>query len=184
MVKRHIFHCLPKAYCVFHLQLPTSSLTHPPISTTVLFDSPKHGSPIICINTSLRPPITILPTFIPIIIMLYTTYFSQSHPNTISNEWTAKANASTFHHIPQSIPFTKSISYHFPATPTSSPPHYLSILLPLIPNSWTFFTIPKFPPIFETICLSIKAISLVLLGLNAFKVCYWTCMPFLLPSNF
>ena len=51
MVKRHIFHCLPKAYYIFHLQLPTSSLTHPPISTTVLFDSPKHGSPMIWINT-------------------------------------------------------------------------------------------------------------------------------------
>ena len=116
--------------------------------------------------------------------MLYTTYFSQSHPNTISNEWTAKANASTVHRIPQSIPITKSISYHFTLQPTSSPPYYLSILLPLIPNSNIIFTIPKFLPIFETICLSIKAISLVLLSLNAFKVCYWTCMPFLLPSNF
>ena len=41
---------------------------------------------MICINTSLRLPIAILRIFIPIIIMLYTTYFSQSHPNTISNE--------------------------------------------------------------------------------------------------
>ena len=41
---------------------------------------------MIRINTSLRLPITILPTFIPIIIMLYTTYFFQSHPDTISNE--------------------------------------------------------------------------------------------------
>ena len=51
VVKRHISICLPKAYCVFYPQLPTSSMTHPPVSTTVLFDSPKHESPIICINT-------------------------------------------------------------------------------------------------------------------------------------
>ena len=41
---------------------------------------------MICINTSLRLPIAILPTFIPIIIMFYITCFFQSHPNTISNE--------------------------------------------------------------------------------------------------
>ena len=41
---------------------------------------------MIWINTSLRLPIAILLTFIPIIIMLHTTYSFQSHPNTISNE--------------------------------------------------------------------------------------------------
>ena len=54
VVKRHISICLPKAYCVFYLNWLTSSLTHPPISTTVLFDSSKHGSPMIWINTKTK----------------------------------------------------------------------------------------------------------------------------------
>ena len=184
MVKRHIFICLPKAYCIFYLHLLTSSLAHPPISTTVLFDSPKHESPIICINTkpetAYHYPSHFHPHYHHVLHRLFLPISSKHNFKWIDRK-------SKRFHCSSHSSIDSHYKSHFLSLPSNT--NFLPSLLSLnSPSTHTqfqhYFHHSKIPPIFETICLSIKAISLVLLGLNAFKVCYWTCMPFLLPSNF